>query len=351
MATSLAVVVGLVLVAAAGAGAAVSPAFHGVTVQESPTKADVSQMKRSGVGSVRVAFTWFNQEPAPGVYDWRETDATVAAIARSGARVLPVIYASPAWLEPEPEDPPVGSPEESAAWRRYLIAVATRYGPGGDFAAAHPGFRPIRIWQLGNEPNLTAFWGSYPDPKAYEQMLEVGHEAIRSVDRRAEVMTAGLSTASKGMQPNYFLKRVLDAAGGKPPFEILALHPYARTIDEMGRRIARSREVLDDAGLSGLSIAVTEAGWGSAGPPGYPPSGTPRSQAQMVTDFFATLADNREWHVSQAYWYSWRDLRREPDHCGFCTITGLLQANGTPKPSLRAFKRSVRTSRSNRTRR
>jgi hypothetical protein len=331
----------LALLVPAGAAAIVPSSFHGVTVQETPTAQDVKRMQKSGVGSVRVAFTWFNQEPTPGQFNWGRTDDAVSAISTAGARVLPVVYASPAWLEPQPEDAPVDSQAALEAWRSYLVALVGRYGPGGTYSQLDPDFRPIRSWQLWNEPNLTAYWGSFPDPAAYRRMLDVGLSALRSVDPRATVMAAGLSTASKGMQPTHFLKRVLKASRDAPPFQILALHPYARSIDEMERQIRKSRRILDDAGLGRLQIAVTEAGWGSAGPPGYPPSGTPRSQARMVTDFFETLIDHRRWRVRWAYWYSWRDLRTEPGHCGFCTITGLLEADGTPKPALDAFRKSV----------
>lgn len=329
------------LTVTAQASGALPPTFHGVTIQEQPTAHDIKWMRRAGVGAVRVSFTWFNEEPTPGEHIWTEPDDAVRAITKAGARVLPIVFTSPAWLEQKPEQAPADSGRALRAWGSHLQALAERYGPGGDYPEHHPNFKPVRIWQLWNEPNLTSFWGSFPDPEAYARMLKKGRNALRSVDPQAKVMTAGLSTASQGMQPDFFLQRVIDASGPRVPFDILALHPYAKSIGEMKSRISKSVHVLRATGHGRMPVAVTEAGWGSAGPPGYPPSGTPRSQARKVTAFFSTLAHDRGLHVRQAYWYSWRDLRKDPEHCGFCTITGLLQADGTPKPALRAFQRSV----------
>jgi hypothetical protein len=248
----------------------------------------------------------------------------------------------PGWVAPPGQvTPPVESPFAEAAWRSHLQALATRYRPGGTYSASDPSFKPIRIWQLWNEENLTAYWGSFPDPVAYAGMVEVGTDALRSVDPSARVMIGGLSTANKGIDPSRFLRRIYEASTPDPSFDIVALHPYAGSIDEMVQQIRRSRRVMRDFGHGGSRIAITEAGWGSAGPPGYPPSGTPRSQARMVRRFYGTLARHRNWRVSQAFWYSWRDLPAEPEHCGFCTFTGLLEADGTARPALGAFRRTA----------
>lgn len=341
--TLLVVLIFAQLAPAAMASPRKPPGFYGVTIQEAPpTRSDVRKMRRSGVGAVRVAFTWFNQEPQPGLHQWGETDATVGAITRAGARVLPIVNTVPVWVAPlSPVTPPLGSPFAEAAWQSHLQALASRYGPGGTYAATHPAFKPIRTWQLWNEENLTAYWGSFPDPPAYARLVELGAAALRSVDPSARVMIGGLSTANKGIDPSRYLKRLYEASGPDPSFDIVALHPYAGSIAEMVGRIRRSRQVMRDFGDEKSRIAITEAGWGSAGPPGYPPSGTPSSQARMVGRFFDTLERHRNWRITQAFWYAWRDLRREPDHCGFCTFTGLLEADGTPKPALRAFRRSA----------
>ena len=76
----------------------------------------------------------------------------------------------------------------------------SRYGPRGSFWAAHPEVprRPIRDWQIWNEPELPFYWDVPPDwtaawPSGYVKLLKAARRAIKSRDRRAKVVVAGLS--------------------------------------------------------------------------------------------------------------------------------------------------------------
>jgi hypothetical protein len=328
---------GLVFAGPAAAG----PAFHGVVVQEQPTEADADLMRESGVGAVRFPLYWADAEPRPGVYDWTSLDATVARIAAAGARPLPTVIAPPSWLEDEQIDPPIGTARERQAWASFLRAAVARYGPGGPGVPA--GAKPIRDWQLWNEPNLPAYWRSFPSPAGYARLLHVGASAVRSVDPEARIVLAGLSPAGRGIKPWTFLRR-LYANGAAGDFDLVALHPYGRSLSDVSDQVDRARRIMRRGGDRTKPMLITEIGWGSAGPLGFPLTGTPKSQARMVRAAFDLFERTRRWRIRQVFWFSWRDTREEPPACGFCTFTGLLHAGGRPKPSLRSFRLSAAAS-------
>jgi hypothetical protein len=135
----------------------------------------------------------------------------MGAAAKAGIQVLPTI------LGPEPGAGPSGGehgamrpPAESAAYARYAVALIDRYGPKGSFWADHPDVprRPIRSWQVWREPNIPAFWGGRPDPRAYGELLRTAAAAIRAADPNAEVVTAGLATSHLGIAAPDFLAQM-----------------------------------------------------------------------------------------------------------------------------------------------
>src|SRR5213075_2474222 len=52
---------------------------------------------------------------------------------------------------------------------------------------------PIQAWQIWNEPNLKKFYIPYPSPKSYAKLLDISHDAIKSVDSQAQIIIGGLT--------------------------------------------------------------------------------------------------------------------------------------------------------------
>ena len=50
--------------------------FIGISPQAPLHRHDLRLMRRVGVGSLRFLIYWSQAEPAPGVFDWRATDAS-----------------------------------------------------------------------------------------------------------------------------------------------------------------------------------------------------------------------------------------------------------------------------------
>jgi hypothetical protein len=334
----------LALLTAAVPAAAAPPVprnFHGVFAQRPPTASDIARMQAAGVGAIRFPISWQASEQPRGTFHWEASDAYMEAIAEVGAEPLPILFAKPGWVPADASGQPMSTPAARAAWADFCEAVARRYGPGGTFVAEHPGVPPLETWQLWNEPNLRSFWGADPDPAQYATLAEIGSEAIRGVDPEAKIMLAGLAPARRGYKPWQFLEASLpDIDPGT--FDIVAIHPYGETIKDVRAQIADARREMAQAGYGGLPLAVTEIGWGSNRSAGRTAAGSLRAQARNLREVYSDLASRRSFQVSQVFWFSWRDLPAEISGCGFCASSGLLRANGRPKPALDAFAASAR---------
>jgi Beta-galactosidase len=116
-------------------------------------------------GSDGINFSWRFVEPAPGVYDWSAWDSLVRAaqtrditlLASIGNGVPQWANASPDWRA-KPTDL-YADPMQNTAWYQYFQHVVERYD--GDGVNDMPGLtRPIKFWELWNEPDLREAWNS-----------------------------------------------------------------------------------------------------------------------------------------------------------------------------------------------
>jgi hypothetical protein len=126
---------------------------------------------------------------------------------------------------------------------------------------------PIRSWQVWNEPNLRPEF--YPGEtvagaaRTYGELVGLSHDAIKSRDRQAGIVLAGIAT-QKDPRAFDFLDHVYSVPGIKADFDTAAQHPYAANIDKVRDSIQRLRKVMADNGDAGTPLWITEFGWGSA---------------------------------------------------------------------------------------
>ena len=145
-------------------------------------------MRDSGAQSVRTAFYWPNAQRQEGVApDLSGFDATVLSAARRGLPVLPIVTGTPGWAGEKRDDET--SPRAPGLYAGFLRALVARYGPAGSLWAEHPEIaaRPIRAWQVWNEPNLTRYWSRQPFAKRYVKLLREADGALRTADPGARV--------------------------------------------------------------------------------------------------------------------------------------------------------------------
>jgi hypothetical protein len=323
-------------------------AMFGVVLQN-PVADDsqIRRMRRGGVGAVRFIIPWTQIEAVPDTYNWQVADRFMATAERVGAEPLPFISHAPHWLR---QRGPLTDEENLEEWREFLRDLVARYGPGGHLSTYYPAYKPIRSWQLWNEPNIPGYTG-LPEvsPAAYVDLVHAGAEAIRSVDPGARIIAAGLAPGRRSILAPDFIARVYRIyrdRGLRPDFDEVTVHPYARRLPDVLQRIRSFRKKLRRANRGvDVPIMVGEIGWGSRGGMREFLGGRPRMQARKLKLSFEMLRQKRaRLGITRAFWFAWQDLRRGHG-CSFCSHAGLLKSNGEPKPAWRAFRRAVRSKR------
>jgi hypothetical protein len=199
--------------------------------------------------------------------------------------------------------------------------------------------RPIRAWQIWNEPNLTYYWSEQPFARRYVKLLWAARRAIRRVDPGARVVLAGLVNES------WTALKAIYRAGGRGAFDIVALHPYTASPRRAVRVVELARRVMRRRGDGRKPVWITELSWPAA-------SGTLTPQPPFVTDErgqaarlragLPLLARNRHrLRIGKVIWYTW--LSREG--AGLFGWSGLRRLRGdavVDAPSLAVFKRAAR---------
>jgi hypothetical protein len=344
---------GMVLTALISAGApsiaqAHAPrAFLGVVYAKYQAQyQDLLRMRNGRVRSVRWPLFWKVAEPSQGDYKWEYTDGVIGALASKGIRVLPAIYATPPYAGSTPAKPPLGSENARQGWRRFLRKLVNRYGRHGEYwtnptlyQAQYPGgpTLPIAAWQIWNEPNLVRYFDAKPMVHKYARLLWMSHRAIRSQNPRARVVLAGMPGFAEKRAWD-FLDRLYRNRGIKRKFDVVAIHPYSQNLYQFRYEIRRMRETMRDHHDRSTPLWITEMGWGSG-----PPDGTfnkgPEGQKQVLKRSFRLLLRRRHhWNMQHVFWFQWQDPQSPVPGCTLCSVTGLFDWNGAPKPAWRAFK-------------
>jgi hypothetical protein len=316
--------------------------FFGIVPQGSLSNADFELMK-GVVGTLRLPVYWAECEPEQGRYDFTALDAIVASAAQRGMRVMPYVYGTPSWLTSVPARPPL-SGTASRAWARFLQVLVGRYGQGGSFWAARTGPRlPIRSWQIWNEPNFVLFWKPKPSPRAYARLLAGSSRAIRSVDRSARIVAAGLAPVGAGLTPWDFLYGLYQVPGAKRDFDVVAIHPYASTLQRMTAQVKVARAVMRNAGDAAKPLILSELGVASGGQRSVFVKGLTGQATFLRQSFSLLLRERHRWHIAGIDWFSWRDSVNPNPYCSFCQGAGLFDVEGNAKPAWAAYRRAVST--------
>jgi hypothetical protein len=299
----------------------------------------LARQRAAGVRLIRQTFHWDRIERAPGRYDFAEYDAYVAAVARAGLDLLPILFTPPPFRATPGRERgtyPPDQPEDMAAFAERLVR---RYGPGGEFWRANPTVpkRPIRAWQVWNEPNLPVYWPRGPDPAEYTGLLSTVAAAIKAADPEAIVVSAGLSETGHGIPFPKFVTGMFEAGAGDS-LDAFGLHAFARDAAGSVAAAETTRALLDELGSS-ASIWITEVGWASGGRPS-PFTVGPAGQAERIRESLSALIRRREeLRLDRVVYYSWRDgAVYEGGQDFFGLHTGLLDIQGNPKPALKAYE-------------
>jgi hypothetical protein len=337
----------LCLSAAAPAGAAVPRDWLGVMVDGPVTErpdefaGEWQLMARNGVAGARVAFYWTQAQPlGPGTVDLGVHDPAVLAAARAGITVLPVVFSTPTWARVNADDA-ASPPRDPADFARYLTALVGRYGPAGTLWTEHPEIapRPIRAWQLWNEPNLRGYWSQQPFAEGYVALLKASRAALKAADPGARAVLAGLPNGWDALREIY-------RAGGRTAFDIAAIHPYTARPERVPRFVREARRVMRRFGDRRKTTWVTELSWPAAKGKVADPIGiatSERGQARRLASGLTALARARKpLRIGRVFWYTW--LSAESTQSVFAW-SGLrrLRSDGAvvSAQSLRAYRKTA----------
>jgi hypothetical protein len=302
-------------------------------------------MHRAGVRTERMEFAWDLVEPASGQYDFSLTDRKALAAARAGIDVLGLIVRSPAWAAQHPGQPfsPPRDPADYAAFAKVLVA---RYGPGGELWRAHPEVtpRPVRAWQIWNEPNIANYWSAQPFMAGYAKLLGAAYPAIKQADPGATVVMAGLANYSWTD-----LERLFSKGKTKLRFDVAAVHPFSGRPSNSVKIVRLNREVLNRHGAAKKPIWLTELTWSSA-----------KGKKKMLTKDWETteagqavrlreafrlfVRDRRALRLERIYWYTWVTVDRgSPNSFDYSGLrTQRADGSVVDKPAAKAFRAIVK---------
>jgi len=318
---------------------------------------EMDVMVASGVESVRFAFHWVDGQPYRSFAQVPEAqraefvnvdgvpttfarfDPIVAGAAARGLTLLPNVTTAPGWAAKRPGvfgSPPKGT----ASFSRFVRVLVKRYGPGGRFWAENPTLprRPIRKWQLWNEPNLRYSWTERKWAPGYVKLLRAGRNAIKTIDPGARIVLAGLANVSWAD-----LEQVYRVRGARRLFDEVAIHPYTKPPEGVITILERVRTTMARYGDRRKPVTVTEFGWPSSKGKvkGIGVSTDRRGQATRLRKALPLLARHRKrLRLTNVYYYTWVTNDRPNSSIFFFAGLRHRLPSGkiVPKPAFRAFR-------------
>ena len=304
-------------------------------------------MRESGVTTVRRVFSWAAAQPEQGQPpDFADTDALVARAARNDIQILPIVMYAPVWARMNADDP-ASPPAADGDYVAFLKALVARYGPKGGFWSEHTEIprRPLRTWQVWNEPQLPYQWGDNKNwPTSYGKLLNASYAALKTADPGCRVVLAGATNFAWDA-----LEALYDKGRVKGKFDIAALHPYTGSAGRVVKAAQLFRAVLERHGDGKKPLWITELTWPASKGRVAAPKGlaalptTDTGMASRLTRAYRLLRRTRV--VQRAYWYTWASAYNKAD--GIFGYTGLERYDAATgrfgaTPALRAFRAIAR---------
>jgi polysaccharide biosynthesis protein PslG len=293
-------------------------------------------MAADHIGIVRFELDWAGVEPSPGEWDFSGYDAIETLLAEHHLTWMPILMDAPPFASKAPNAKATGlyPPRRDAQYAKFVSLAVKRYGPHGSFWKSNPKlpYYPVRAWQLWNEPNLNYYWEPRPVPSAYARLLIAGSKAVRSADRHAEVVTAGMPYSSLGYPLLKYWAGLLRAGAGGY-FDAAAINTYAHAASAAFNGVVNLRRFLNRSGARGKRLWITEFGWAVGGPPGIFTVG--RSQGRAVASFLRDAERERgALRLQQVFYYDWRDVPVPRGRFNWWGLhTGLYGTSSVPEPA------------------
>jgi hypothetical protein len=170
-----------------------------------------------GLDWVKQQVRWEQIEGTQGVYGWEGLDHIVDTYTQTGLKVLLSVSTAPDWARTDPSGH--GPPDDYDDFSVFMREMANRYKGR------------VHAYEIWNEPNLRREWEGSPLSAAdYVRLLQGAYRAIKAVDRRAIVVSAGLSPTAindgvLAIDDRAYLHAMYDA-GLAYACDAIGIHPY-----------------------------------------------------------------------------------------------------------------------------
>lgn len=327
---------------ASSAAAAPAPArFVGISDWAWPTSAEAKQYGADQLGTVRAGLAWDWVERNQGKRTWGGVDGLMADAATNGYELVLVLNGCTVWSCGQTRVAPQ-TDLQKAQWSDFVADAVRRYGAGGSFWASRPELTPARVnWQIWNEVNVGADWPR-PTAAGYNDMLRYIAPVIKGIDPSARIVASGLAelpAVADGASLSKFLTELEQDPAFRSNADVVAVHGYAADPAGTARILDAARRIMLAAG-DNRPLWMTEFGWGTGGAP-HAFNVSPEDQAAKLRatyDQFIGCANR--WNLERGIWFGKKDVAPsalgEADYWGM--HTGLLNADGTPKPAYEAFR-------------
>ncbi len=290
--------------------------------------ADVERAVRlwaqAGIQWVRLGMGWGQFEPREDG-GWSEAqvariDRLVALCVEYGVRPYFIVGGTPRWASTQPDHAKwwAYSPRDLDRYRAFVRFVARRYG------------EQVKVWEIGNEPN----WGFWlDDMPSFMRLARAAAEVIREEVPQATILNGGLADAGLvgmrlgAIQPVPDALAQMAAHGFADTFDVMAIHVYADSPEEMLYRINHYYAQMVELGLAHMPMWITETGLSTVG------GRTEQQQADWVSATYDLLLQHP--CVEKVFYYNFRmKTREESREANFGIVDGDLQ----PRPAYDAYR-------------
>ncbi len=194
--------------------------FNDNWIFQSSRALDLLDQSRSQIA--RTSLAWSGVEGDRGSYNWYGSDQLYRRLLERGLRPLWVLVDAPCWAQPNPgacasgNDQQRPSPQHFDEFARFAAAAAKRY----------PEAIGVEVW---NEPNYPLFWGTWPEPDQYANMLSQVADSVHDAAPGTTVVSGGLSPHSDSDKNAIGYRNFLDALYAKGAIQkadAIGIHPY-----------------------------------------------------------------------------------------------------------------------------
>lgn len=322
----------------------------------------LAKAREAGFRWFRQQIHWRDIEDRSGQFFWGELDNIVADVNNAGMLLMINITRSPGWHTANGAD---GLPQDPATLARFTGALAERYK-----GRVHA----ILIW---NEQNLAYENGGRigpNDPGHFVEIMAASYNAIKAVDPSIIVVAgAPASTATNdpgtAMDTLSYLKAMYSYNGGmmRDYFDVQALHPggSANPPDTLYpekpstaqgwtedpsfyfRHVENQRKVMEEAGMGGHQVWITEYGWATPNStPGYEFGNqiSYETQGAYVAGAINYTFDNYPWVSNMFLWnLNFTVLQRESgkDPNNEQGSFSIVNADWSPRPAFWAAQQAI----------